>query len=62
MRDGNQIFVFKKIGKTYILCIYTSESIQGKQFKTNLLLKVLQPLPWCCIDCAIHHERDVREE
>ena len=23
---------------------------------------VLQPLRWCCIDCVIHHERDVREE
>ena len=28
--------------------------------KTRLL--VLQPLRWCCIDCVIHHERDVREE
>jgi len=23
---------------------------------------VLQPLRWCCVDCVIHHERDVREE
>jgi len=23
---------------------------------------VLQPLRWCCIDCVIHHEWDVREE
>ena len=23
---------------------------------------VLQPLQWCCVDCVIHHERDVREE
>ena len=23
---------------------------------------VLQPLRWCCIECVIHHERDVREE
>jgi len=22
----------------------------------------MQPLRWCCIDCVIHHERDVREE
>ena len=21
-----------------------------------------QPLRWCCVDCVIHHERDVREE
>jgi len=23
---------------------------------------LLQPLWWCCVDCVIHHERDVREE
>ena len=23
---------------------------------------LLQPLRWCCIECAIHHEWDVREE
>jgi len=23
---------------------------------------MLQPLRWCCVDCVIHHERDVREE
>jgi len=23
---------------------------------------LLQPLWWCCVDCLIHHERDVREE
>ena len=23
---------------------------------------MLQPLRWCCVDCEIHHERDVREE
>ena len=21
-----------------------------------------QPLRWCCVDCVIHHEREVREE
>ena len=25
-------------------------------------MALLQPLPWCCVDCMIHHERDVREE
>ena len=24
--------------------------------------QVLQPLRWCCVECAIHHERNVREE
>jgi len=23
---------------------------------------LLQPLDWRCVECAIHHERDVREE
>jgi len=23
---------------------------------------LLQPLWWCCVDCVIHHEQDVREE
>ena len=23
---------------------------------------LLQPLRWCCVDCVIHHERDVRAE
>ena len=23
---------------------------------------VLQPLGWCCVHCAIHDKRDVREE
>ena len=23
---------------------------------------LLQPLPWCCVDCMIHHERVVRDE
>jgi len=39
-----------------------------KQFSfinRNVSLKqvvLLQPLRWCCVDCVIHHERDVREE
>jgi len=23
---------------------------------------LLQPIRWRCVDCVIHHERDVREE
>jgi len=26
------------------------------------LFPVLQPLCWCCVECAIHHEWDVRKE
>ena len=28
----------------------------------NIFHLLLQPLRWCCVDCVIHHERDVREE
>jgi len=31
-------------------------------FRPHTGLYVLQPLWWCCVDCVIHHERDVREE
>ena len=29
---------------------------------TWLRLILLQPFRWCCVDCVIRHERDVREE
>jgi len=28
---------------------------------TICYLELLQPLRWRCVDCVIHHERDVRE-
>ena len=28
----------------------------------NFDLPLLKPLQWYCVDCVIHHERDVREE
>ena len=33
-----------------------------QQQSSQTLLILLQPLRWCCVDCVIHHERDVREE
>jgi len=33
----------------------------AKDVKNSLML-MLQRLRWCCVDCVIHHERDVREE
>jgi len=37
-----------------------------KPFQHDLLhpirVLLLQPVRWCCVDCVIHHERDVREE
>ena len=31
-------------------------------YLSSLNIILLQPLRWCCFDCVIHHERDVREE
>ena len=31
-------------------------------FARVALLAMLQPLRWRCVECAVHHERDVREE
>jgi len=28
----------------------------------RVVLHMLQPLWWCCVDCVIYHERDVHEE
>jgi len=33
----------------------------NKKCVCSLPMKLLQPLRWCCVDCVIHHERDVRE-
>jgi len=30
--------------------------------RAALLAMVLQPFRWRCVECAVHHERDVREE
>jgi len=31
-------------------------------YQKEIGIVVLQPLRWRCVDCVIHHERDVREE
>ena len=38
----------------------TIQAIWSARATSGLLL--LQPLRWYCVDCVIHHERDVREE
>ena len=56
-------------------CMFTSQSfliLRNKiqqQCMTNAATvpiwkhkSVLQPLQWCCVECVIHHERDVRKE
>jgi len=32
------------------------------KFKAQKVYILLQPLQWCCVDCVIYHEQDVREE
>jgi len=36
--------------------------LQNKFYACYDILLLLQPLRWRCVECAIHHERDVREE
>ena len=31
-------------------------------FRPLITIILLQPLRWCCVECVIHHERDVSEE
>ena len=31
-------------------------------YRYNALLLLLQPLRWHCVECAVHHERNVRED
>jgi len=32
------------------------------EIKLMIKLVLLQPLRWHCAECAVHHERNVREE
>ena len=40
---------------------YDDRSYPGQETDPCYIL-LLQPLRWCCVDCVIHHERDVCEE
>ena len=46
-----------KWGPFTTLCGYVCREQQGEIERI-----LLQPLRWCCVKCAIHHERVVREE
>jgi len=41
--------------KTKITILYSKDKILE-------MPDVVATSPWCCVDCVIHHERDVREE
>jgi len=48
-----------------LFCLWPISLLEMQEFMyANLLQGVvlLQPLQWCCVDCVIHHEQDVREE
>jgi len=45
----------------------TSHCLLCKSFRNSHIsiiftIELLQPLRWCCVECVIHHERDVCEE
>jgi len=40
----------------------SSVAAKTKAPSESFAMLVLQPLRWCCVDCVIHHEWDVREE
>jgi len=39
-----------------------TKNVRSVRFVVKKEGMLLQPLRWCCVDCVIHHERDVREE
>ena len=54
---------------TKFCCDQDVKMVPGATFKKECAIgavrckkegMLLKPLSWCCIDCAIHHERDVR--
>jgi len=53
----------------YVLSKVKILVVGGNYVWTNLIetridtsVPVLQPLRWRCVECVIHHERDVRDE
>ena len=42
--------------------VFVCSRLETLNFSCGLFIILLQPLRWRCVDCVIHHERDVREE
>ena len=68
---SNRTWTLTELGLYLIYELADKHDYQNQQltiYKGTLLVKLshklvlLQPLRWCCVDCVIHHERDVREE
>jgi len=53
MKNRVKLFLFKWSIHQQLQCV--------QQYKDDFVV-LLQPLRWCCVDCVIYHERDVREE
>ena len=65
-RTGNYVMwvhygELEKDGKS--TCVWQN-GFDKKRWEVKIYghLAVLQPLRWRCVDCVIHHERDVLEE
>ena len=41
---------------------FVGNILQTKFYAYCYMLLLLQPLRWRCVECAIHHERDMHEE
>jgi len=59
-----KLFQFLNLRKN-VACFHCTCGTSGEMTMFSLLCDVrpvLQPLGWRCVECAIHHERDMREE
>ena len=57
------------VAKLHSIKELESEILARSELESDILpptpqpwMLLLQPLRWYCVDCVIHHERDVREE
>jgi len=41
---------------------FPPKSFSAPKSLTAMLMQVLQPLCWCCVECVIHQERDEFKE
>ena len=53
--SGNAGYKVESHAAAMIACIYHNEHVV-------VMCALLQPFRWCCVECVIRHERDVREE
>jgi len=62
------VFLVRKLYSEQMFVLVSMDFLRLSGVPNELLyrlcefLELLQPLRWCCVDCMIHHERDVSEE